>query len=107
MAAVLHSRDNLAGCTRGYILTIIAGLAASQADITPGPIAAAVLGAQNVDLLGVIFKRTSDAVHSQIGDRDTVSRGTSRRTVLIVLLDNNAVVGDTGEGDIGKGHLAD
>jgi hypothetical protein len=56
--------------------------------------------AKNVDVGSVRLNGTSDTRDSQVGDWDTVGWSTSWGAVLVVLLNDNTVAGDTGESDI-------
>lgn len=97
----------LARCARRNILAIVAGRAASQTDIAPSPIRTAIFGAQDIHLHRIILERTGDAIHGETGDWHTVGWGARGRAILIVLLDHDAVIGDTRESDVRKGHIAD
>lgn len=48
-----------------------------------------------------------DVVHVDIGDGGTTARLASRTFVGVVLLDDDAVVGDTGHGDVRVGDVVD
>ena len=48
-----------------------------------------------------------DVVDSQIGDGDTAGGGSGRAAVLVILLDDDTVLGDSGEGDVLVGDALD
>lgn len=90
----------------GHILAFAAGLSASEVHAAPGPVAAAAITAQDVDFHRIGLQGASDSIHSQVGDRDAVSGRPSRRAVLIVLLNHDAVVGNSRDSDVGESHVA-
>lgn len=97
----------LARCTRRHVLTAVTGAAARQIHTLPSPVTAAVVATQNVDLSRVVFQRPGDPVHGQVGDRDPIGRGARRGSILIVLFNHNAVVGDAGQFDVGECDVRD
>ena len=48
-----------------------------------------------------------DVVDSQTGNGDTVGGGSGRASVLVILLDDDTVLGDSGEGDVLVGDALD
>ena len=73
-------------------------LAAGDGVAGPGPVGAGALGAQDVDGRGVGGDAASDALDGQAGDGDAGGRGAGGRAVLVVLLDDDAVLGDLERG---------
>lgn len=102
-----QSSLGLARSTRGNILALGACLAASDVHSLPGPVTTAALPAENVHFDSVGLDSTSDTVNGQVGDRNASGRGTGRAAVLVVLLDDDPVISDTGQLDVGVGDLAD
>lgn len=100
-------RNDLARSTGRNVLAFIAGLATREVNTGPGPVRARAVTAENVDLGGVILESTGDAVNGDISDGDTGGGGAGGRAVLVVLLDDDTVVGDSGELDVRVGDLAD
>ena len=96
---------NLAGSGVRHALAVLASLATADVNTRPGPIGAG--SAQDVDTLGIVFDRASDAVQGDLRDRDTIRGGASWAAVLVVLLDLDAVLGDAGQGDVAVGDAGD
>ena len=97
----------LARCTRRHIATLLASLASSNTNPRPSPVRAATLTTQNVDISRAALNSTSHFLHGEISDRDPGSGSSSRATILIVLLDNNALLRNRRQLDIGEGDLLD
>lgn len=89
----------------GNILTIAASLASSNRDTGPSPVRARVRAAENVNRSGIVSNRASDVLDGEVSDRNAVGGLASWAAVLVVLLDDDAVVGDVGEGDAGVGDV--
>lgn len=89
------------------VLAVRISLTTSDVNTRPGPVRASTGRAEDVDLVSTIGNITSDVLNGEVGDRDTIGRSTSGRTVLVILLDNDTVVGDVGEGDAGVGDVGD
>lgn len=84
-------------------------LATSWLDARPCPVAARALAAENVNVGGGAADAASNARDLEVGDWDTSGGGTGWIAILIVLLNDNTVFGDVGQGDVGIGdvlHLA-
>ena len=99
--------QKLTRCTGRHILTLITLLAARDVDTLEGPVGAAAFTAENVHGHSIIADRAGHTVDSDIGDLDVVTGLASRAAVLVVLLDNDAVVGDSGQLDVGVSDVAD
>ena len=97
----------LALSTAGDTLALLASAATLDVDITPGPVGASTLGTQNVDVGSTAVDSSVDVVDGQTSDGDTAGGGSGRAAVLVVLLNDNTVVGDSGEGDILVGDAPD
>lgn len=97
----------VARSARGNVLALAAGLTAGDVNAGHGPVRAAAVTAKDVDLNSVRVNRASDVLEGNIGDSNTVGGGTGRVTVLVVLLDDDTVVGDAGELDVGVGDVLD
>lgn len=89
----------LAGSRARDVLALVALLATAYRDTRPLPVGAGTLGAENVDGNGLGGNRTLDVRDSKTSDRDAVSRLASRRAVFVVLLDDDALLGDVLESD--------
>lgn len=96
---------NLARCAIRHALALGALLATSDANATPFPVAAR--SAENVNLFRVICHCSRDILHGNIRDRDATRWGSCGRAVLVILFNDDAVVGNVGEFDIGIGDVLD
>lgn len=94
---LLAQAQNLARGARGNSLTLGRGLSTSDLVVGPGPVLAA--GAKDVDISSAGLDSSSDLVDGDVGDGDTRSGGTSGRAVLVILLNDDTVLGDVGESD--------
>lgn len=103
----MRSGDALARGSIRNTLALAAGFSSSDADARPRPIAAGSIGAEDVDLSSIILNRTSNTIDGKTGDGDTVGGLASRRTVLVVLLNDDTVLGDAGEGDVRVSDVGD
>ena len=74
-------------------------LATSDAVAGPSPLGARPLAAEDVHLCRALGHRASDTADCQVRDGNTSRRSTGRATVLVVLLDDNTILGDVGQGD--------
>ena len=110
-AAPISSHDpreeNLARRSRGNVLALLLVLATGHIDVLPGPVGAATITAQDVDRLGIALHRASDAIQSDILDGDAVRWLTSGATVLVVLFNDHAIIGDARQLDVGVGNVLD
>lgn len=97
----------LARRTRRHVLAATAGLAAGDVHAAPGPVAAATVATENVHFHCVGLHRTGDTLNGQVRDGNTIGGSAGRRTILIILFNHNAVVGDTRERNVGESHFAD
>lgn len=69
-------------------------LAAGKADARPGPVGAGALATEDVDGDGLGGDRAGDLLDVQAGDGDAGGGLAGGRAVLVVLLDDDAVLGD-------------
>lgn len=83
--------------SRGNALALVRLLATSDLVVSPGPVLG--IGAKDQDVCTARLDRSSDLVDGDIGDRNASGRDTSGRSVLIILLDDNTVLGDVGQSD--------
>ena len=85
------------------------GALGSASDLVarPLPVGARALTAEDVGLNTLGGHRTSDAGNLEVGDGDTGGRLAGRGAVLVVLLDDDTVLGDVGEGDVLVGNVGD
>ena len=86
-----------------------AGALNTASDTVAGPLpaGAGALSAEDVGLDTLGGHGTSDAGDGEVGDGNTGGGRACRRAVLIVLLDDDAVLGDVGEGDVLVGDVRD
>lgn len=94
---LLTQTQHLARGTRGNSLALGRGLSTSDLVVGPGPVLA--VGAKDVDISSAGLDSSGDLVDGDVGDGDTSSGGSSRRTVLVILLNDDTVLGDVGESD--------
>lgn len=99
--------SHLARQTRRHILTLAARITTSDRHTRPSPVRAATITAENIDPSCIALNGTSNVFHSQVSDWHTGRRVASGATVLVVLLEDDAIVGDAGENDVGKAHTRD
>ena len=83
--------------SRGNALALVRLLATSNLVVSPSPVLG--ISAKNQDVGAARLDGSSNLVDSDIGDRNASSRDTSWRSVLIILLDDNTILGDVGQSD--------
>lgn len=93
-------RPYLTRSTSRNVLALGASLTTSDGDTGPGPVSAAARSTENVDISSVALDGTGDLREGDIRDLDTVGRGTSGAAVLVILLNDESVLGNTGKSDI-------
>lgn len=96
----MRHNHHLTRSTAGNILALVTLLTTSDLNTAPVPTTASTRGAEDVDIGGLTVDGAVDVVQGETGDRDSIGGSTGRATVLVVLLDDNAVLGDTGESDV-------
>lgn len=102
-----HSAHLAGSATAGDILALGALLSTRDTVAGPGPVRAGSLAAEQVDVGARRSDGALDAGDSKAGDWDTSGGGTGRASVLVILLDDNAVLGDVAQGDAAVGHAGD
>jgi len=93
---VLHSSIHLARSRAGDVGALGALLAAGDGVARPSPVGASSLGAKDVNRHGVGSDAASHALDGEAGDRNAGGGSAGRRAVLVVLLDDDAVLGNLG-----------
>lgn len=83
-----------------YILVGSALFPTSDTDIVLSPAGAAAAAAQDVDVRRARADGRSHVGHGQVGDRDPGCRRAGWGTILVVLLDHNAIFADVAECDV-------
>lgn len=104
----MEDMSSLRHLARGSVwdtLAVVRVRSTSDVNSSPGPVAAA--SAENVDVDTVAGDGTGNTVDGEVGDGDTVSWGTGWGSVLVILLDDNTVVGDVAESDVLVGDTGD
>jgi hypothetical protein len=82
------------------ILALGALLTAGDVDARPCPVGAAARSTKDVNISGRALHGTSDLLEGNIRNLDAVGGIAGGAAVLVVLLDDNTVLGDTLEGDV-------
>lgn len=104
---LLQTVADLAASTTRNILTAGTLLSTGNTNTLPSPVGAAALTTQNVDFGSRAGDATRNTVDGETGDGDAGGGCTGRTAVLVVLLDDDAVFGDAGEGDALVGYAGD
>lgn len=71
-----------------------------NAHVVPSPVRAGTTGTEDIDVGRTALDGAGHAVKCEIGDWDAASWCSGWAAVLIILLDDNTVIGDSREGDI-------
>ena len=103
----LRLKKTLARSTRRNVLALRALLSAGNINPRPSPVLAAPRPAEDVDTGGTAIHRAGNLLEGDIFDLDAVGRGTCWATILIVLLNNEAVLCDPREFDVLEGNIGD
>jgi hypothetical protein len=82
-------------------------LSTSDAVASPGPVRAAALTAKNVNINTLGGNSTLDVLDGEASDRNTSGGLASRGAILVILLDDNAVLGNVLEGNVLVGDARD
>jgi hypothetical protein len=98
---------DLAASTARNVLAAGTLLSTSDRDTLPSPVGAATFTTQNVDIGSRARDATCNTVDGKTGNRDAGGGCAGRAAVLIVLLNDDAVFGDSGEGDALVGYAGD
>jgi hypothetical protein len=96
----LKTAVGLAASTARNILALFTLLSTSEANALPSPVGAATATTEDIDISSRAADATGNTIDSKPSNGNTSGGNTGRRTVLIVLLDDNAVVSDVGECDV-------
>ena len=88
---------HLASSRAGDVRALATLYTTSNRVARPGPVAAGALRTEDVDRDSLAGDSAGHTLDSQAGDGDTSSGGASRRAVLVVLLDDDTVLGDLQE----------
>jgi hypothetical protein len=99
--------SNLARSDRRHVLALAASLTARDIVSRPGPVRAATVAAENEDGSSLALNTAGNLLDSQTGNGDTGGGSSGRATVLVILLDDDTVLGDVGQLDVGEGHVRD
>jgi hypothetical protein len=91
----------------GDVHAACALLSTSDSVTRPGPVGARALTAEDVDIKTLSSNSTLDVLDGEASDRDTSSGLAGGATVLVVLLDDDTVLGDVVEGDVLIGDTGD
>ena len=86
--------------TSRNVLALGASLTTCDGDTRPSPVSAAARSTENVDISSVALHGAGNLLEGDVRDLDTVGWGTSGAAILVILLNNESVLGDTGKGDI-------
>lgn len=97
----------LARSTTWDVLASSALLSTSNGVSGPSPSRARSASAKNVDVGSGRGDGTLDILDSETGDGDTGSGSASWGSVLVILLDDDTVLGNAGEGDVLVGYALD
>jgi len=89
----------------GYVGALVVGLAASYGYICPGPASAGALSAGNDDVVATAGDITSDVVERQTGNGNASISVTVEVTTVVVLFDEDAILGDLRQGNVFVGDL--
>ncbi len=98
----------LAGRTLWHVLAIASLLPTREIHPLPRPPTAAdAAPTEDIHILGTRSDSARDTLNREIGDGNAGARVTGRASVLVVLLDDDAVVGYVGELDVAVGDAFD
>jgi hypothetical protein len=100
-----HSTTNLlAESAAGDILAASALLATCDADARPRPAGTSTRGTKDINICSATLDCALNVAECQTCDRHTIRRRACGRAVLVVLLDNDAVLADVRERDVFVSH---
>lgn len=106
---LIACRLGLAGSNAGNVLAAAVVLATVDLDVGPGPVGAAGLATDNgnVGALGVNSTGAGDVLEGEASDGETAGGVTVEVTAIVVLLNQDTVLGDLGQGDVRVGDALD
>lgn len=107
LANDLLNRGNLAASTARHVLALAASISTLNTNTAPVPARASARSTQNIHISRAARNGTLDVVQSEAGNGDTVGGGTSRAAILVILLNDDAVLGDAGKSDVLVGDALD
>lgn len=91
----------------GNTLALGAGLATSDFDAVPGPAGASARGTEDVNVGRTAGNSSLDVAQGQASDGDAAGGSASGAAVLVVLLNDDAVLGDSRQSDVLVGDALD
>ena len=97
LACCSFSQTNLAAYAHGHTLAGGGLLPTRHLHFSPNPIT--TVRTENINILCTTRNRSLDILHRQVSDGYSRGGLTSRRPVLVVLLDHDAVFRNAGKGD--------
>ena len=102
-------RKHLARSNARNVLAAVVLLTTRDLNVVPSPAGASTLSTNDgsVLALGVNSVLSLDVLESEVGDGETAGGVAVEVTAVVVLLDENTVLLDVGEGDVGVGNLVD
>lgn len=102
-------RKHLARSNARNVLAAVVLLTTRDLNVVPGPASASTLSTNDgsVLALGVNGVLALDVLESKVGDRETAGGVAVEVTAVVVLLDEDTVLLDVGEGDVRVGDLVD
>lgn len=97
---ILTPHAHLALSRARNISTLGGSLPARNANPTPSPISARPAATKDIDIGSRASNCSGNSIQLQLVNLNTISRRASWRSILIILLDNDAVFLDTAEFDV-------
>lgn len=98
---------NLARSAGRHTSALAALLTTSEGVSSPGPVLAAAVTAENVDVSTAALNGTGNLLNLEAGNGDTGGGLAGRAAVLVILLDDDTVLGDVGQLDVGERDVGD
>ena len=99
-SATTEQPTNLARSHRRVVFASSRLLSPSNLHIVPSPVRAATRSTKKIDISSLTVHSTSHALQLDIRNSDTVRGLTRRLAILVILLDNDAVIGDAGHNNV-------
>jgi len=91
----------------GNALALGAGLATSDTDAVPGPAGASARGTEDVNVGRTAGNSSLDVAQGQASDGDAAGGSASGAAILVVLFNDDAVLGDSRQSDVLVGDALD
>lgn len=98
---------NLARSAGRHTRALAALLTTSEGVSSPGPVLAAAVTAEDVDVSTAALNGTGNLLNLEAGNGDTGGGLAGRAAVLVILLNDDTVLGDSGESDVLVGDALD